>query len=114
MFGYVANEDIEINAYPIILAHKLAFQLTKVRKNGTLPYIRLDDKTQVSSEYDENYNTIRLEAIMLSTQHDENVSQEEIHKDINKNVFEKILPINMLDDNTKFFINSTGRVVGGV
>ena len=100
--------------YPIALAHKLARQLTKVRKDGTLPYLRPDGKTQVTVEYDENGRPMRLDAVVLSTQHDENVSQEQIHKDIKAYVFDEILPKHMVDGQTKFFINPTGRfVIGG-
>ena len=114
MFGYATNETPELMPYPISLAHKLARKLTEVRKNGTLPYLRPDGKTQVSVEYDENGKPCRLEAVVLSTQHDENVSQEQIHADIKKYVFDPILPKDMIDDETKFFINPTGRfVIGG-
>ena len=114
MFGYATNETPELMPYPISLAHKLARKLTEVRKNGTLPYLRPDGKTQVSVEYDENGKPCRLEAVVLSTQHDENVSQEQIHEDIKKYVFDPILPKDMIDDETKFFINPTGRfVIGG-
>ena len=100
--------------YPIYLAHKLARQLTKVRKDGTLRYLRPDGKTQVTVEYDENGKPSRLDAVVLSTQHDEEVTQEQIHKDIKKYVFDEILPAEMVDENTKFFINPTGRfVIGG-
>ncbi len=100
--------------YPISLAHKLALQLTKVRKDGTLDYLRPDGKTQVSVEYDENGNPTRLEAVVLSTQHDADVTQEQIHTDIKKYVFDPILPKEMIDNETKFFINPTGRfVIGG-
>ena len=100
--------------YPISLAHKLALQLAKVRKDGTLPYLRPDGKTQVSVEYDENDKPVRLEAVVCSTQHDEDVTQEQIHGDIRKYVFDPILPGEMIDENTKFFINPTGRfVIGG-
>ena len=100
--------------YPISLAHKLALQLTKVRKDGTLKYLRPDGKTQVSVEYDENGNPTRLEAVVLSTQHDADVRQEQIHTDIKKYVFDPILPKEMIDEDTKFFINPTGRfVIGG-
>ena len=110
MFGYAT----ELMPYPISLAHKLARKLTEVRKNGTLPYLRPDGKTQVSVEYDENGKPCRLEAVVLSTQHDENVSQEQIHADIKKYVFDPVLPQDMIDDETKFFINPTGRfVIGG-
>ena len=114
MFGYATNETPELMPYPISLAHKLARKLTEVRKNGTLPYLRPDGKTQVSVEYDENGKPCRLEAVVLSTQHDENVSQEQIHEDIKKYVFDQVLPQDMIDDETKFFINPTGRfVIGG-
>lgn len=114
MFGYATNETEEYMPYSISLAHKLARQLTKVRKDGTLPYLRPDGKSQVSVEYDENGKPIRLEAVVLSTQHDEDVSQEQIHKDIKKYVFDPILPKELLDENTKYFINPTGRfVIGG-
>ncbi len=114
MFGYATNETPELMPYPISLAHKLALQLTKVRKDGTLKYLRPDGKTQVSVEYDENGKPARLEAVVCSTQHDEDVTQEQIHKDIKKYVFDPILPKEMIDDNTKFFINPTGRfVIGG-
>lgn len=114
MFGYASNETPELMPYPISLAHKLALQLTKVRKDGTLKYLRPDGKTQVSVEYDENGNPTRLEAVVLSTQHDADVTQEQIHADIKKYVFEPILPKEMVDDDTKFFINPTGRfVIGG-
>jgi S-adenosylmethionine synthetase len=100
--------------YPIDLAHKLALQLTKVRKDGTLKYLRPDGKSQVSVEYDENGKPVRLEAVVLSTQHDEDVTQEQIHADIKKYVFDPVLPAELIDDKTKFFINPTGRfVIGG-
>ena len=114
MFGYATNETDEYMPYPISLAHKLSRQLTKVRKDGTLSYLRPDGKTQVSVEYDEAGKPLRLEAVVLSTQHDEDVTQEQIHEDIKKYVFDPILPAEMVDDNTKFFINPTGRfVIGG-
>ncbi len=114
MFGYATNETQEYMPYPISLAHKLAQQLTKVRKDGTLPYLRPDGKSQVSVEYDENGKPFRLEAVVLSTQHDEKVTQEQIHADIKKYVFDPILPKEMIDGDTKFFINPTGRfVIGG-
>ena len=113
MFGYATNETPELMPYPISLAHKLARKLTEVRKNGTLPYLRPDGKTQVSVEYDENGKPCRLEAVVLSTQHDENVSRRD-HEDIKKYVFDPVLPQDMIDDETKFFINPTGRfVIGG-
>ena len=114
MFGYASNETEELMPYPIALAHKLALQLTKVRKDGTLTYLRPDGKTQVSVEYDEAGKPFRLEAVVLSTQHDEDVTQEQIHEDIKKYVFDPVLPAELVDDNTKFFINPTGRfVIGG-
>ena len=114
MFGFATNETAEYMPYPISLAHKLALQLTKVRKDGTLKYLRPDGKTQVSVEYDENGKPKRLEAVVLSTQHDEDVTQEQIHEDIKKYVFDPILPAEMGDAETKFFINPTGRfVIGG-
>ena len=114
MFGYASNETEEFMPYPIALAHKLARQLTKVRKDGTLSYLRPDGKTQVTVEYDENGKPIRLDAVVLSTQHDPDVTQEQIHEDIKKYVFDAILPTEMVDENTKFFINPTGRfVIGG-
>ena len=114
MFGYATNETPELMPYPISLAHKLALQLTKVRKDGTLKYLRPDGKSQVSVEYDENGKPVRLEAVVLSTQHDDDVTQEQIHKDIKKYVFDEVLPADMIDENTKFFINPTGRfVIGG-
>ena len=114
MFGFATNETKELMPYPIALAHKLALQLTTVRKNGTLPYLRPDGKTQVSVEYDENGKPARLEAVVLSTQHDETVTQEQIHADIKKYVFDEVIPKDMIDAETKFFINPTGRfVIGG-
>lgn len=114
MFGYASNETEEFMPYPIALAHKLARQLTKVRKDGTLSYLRPDGKTQVTVEYDENGKPIRLDAVVLSTQHDPDVTQEQIYADIKKYVFDAILPAEMVDENTKFFINPTGRfVIGG-
>jgi S-adenosylmethionine synthetase len=114
MFGYATTETPELMPYPISMAHKLALQLTKVRKNGTLPYLRPDGKTQVTVEYDEEGHPFRIDAVVLSTQHSEDVSQEQIHEDIRKYVFDPILPAEMLDENTKYFINPTGRfVIGG-
>ena len=114
MFGYATNETEEYMPYPISLAHKLALQLTKVRKDGTLKYLRPDGKSQVSVEYDEDGKPVRLEAVVLSTQHDPDVTQEQIHADIKKYVFDPVLPAELVDDNTKFFINPTGRfVIGG-
>ncbi len=114
MFGYASNETPELMPYPISLAHKLVLQLTKVRKDGTLKYLRPDGKSQVSVEYDENGAPTRLEAVVLSTQHDADVTQEQIHADIKKYVFDPVLPKEMIDGDTKFFINPTGRfVIGG-
>ncbi len=114
MFGFASDETEEFMPYPIALAHKLALQLTKVRKDGTLTYLRPDGKSQVTVEYDENDKPVRLDAVVLSTQHDPDVTQEQIHADIKKYVFEPILPAEMVDENTKFFINPTGRfVIGG-
>ena len=114
MFGYASNETPELMPYAISLAHKLALRLTAVRKDGTLPYLRPDGKTQVTVEYDENGKPARLDAVVLSTQHSEDVTQEQIHEDIKKHVFDVILPQDMVDAETKFFINPTGRfVIGG-
>ena len=114
MFGYATNETPELMPYPISLAHKLALKLTEVRKNGTLPYLRPDGKTQVTIEYDEQGKPFRIDTVVLSTQHSEDVSQEQIHEDIKKYVFDVVLPEDMIDDETKYFINPTGRfVIGG-
>lgn len=114
MFGYASDETPELMPYPISLAHKLARKLTEVRKDGTLKYLRPDGKTQVTVEYDENGTPKRLDAVVLSTQHDPDVTQERIHEDIKKYVFDPIIPEGMVDENTKFFINPTGRfVIGG-
>ena len=114
MFGYATNETPEYMPYPIDLAHKLCRKLTEVRKNGTLPYLRPDGKSQVSVEYDENGKPSRLEAVVISTQHSPKVSQEQIHKDIRKYVFDPVLPKELIDSKTKFFVNPTGRfVIGG-
>ena len=114
MFGFATDETEEFMPYPIALAHKLALQLTKVRKDGVLTYLRPDGKTQVTVEYDENDKPMRLDAVVLSTQHNPEVTQEQIHADIKKYVFDPILPADMVDDETKFFINPTGRfVIGG-
>ena len=113
MFGFATNETEEYMPYPISLAHKLSRQLTKVRKDGTLSYLRPDGKTQVTVEYDGGKPS-RLDAVVLSTQHDPDITQEQIHEDIKREVFDKILPAGMVDDETKFFINPTGRfVIGG-
>lgn len=114
MFGYATNETEEYLPYPIALAHKLSRRLAQVRKDGTLSYLRPDGKTQVTVEYDENGKPQHLNAVVLSTQHDPNVSQKQIHEDIKKYVFDEILPAHLVDENTKFFINPTGRfVIGG-
>ena len=114
MFGYATNETPEMMPYPIALAHKLVRQLTKVRKDGTLPYLRPDGKSQVTVEYDESGRPSRLDAVVLSTQHSEEVSQEQIHEDIRKYVFDPVIPADMVDENTRFYINPTGRfVIGG-
>lgn len=114
MFGYATNETEEYMPYPIALAHKLALKLTEVRKNGTLKYLRPDGKTQVTVEYDEDGKPVHINAVVLSTQHDPDVTQEQIHEDIKKYVFEPVLPKELIDDNTKYFINPTGRfVIGG-
>ncbi len=114
MFGFASNETEEYMPYPISLAHKLTRQLTKVRKDGTLKYLRPDGKSQVTVEYDENGKPYRLDAVVLSTQHDDAVTQEQIHEDIKKYVFDSVLPAGMVDENTKFYINPTGRfVIGG-
>lgn len=114
MFGYATNETEEYMPYSISLAHKLTRQLTKVRKDGTLKYLRPDGKSQVTVEYDENGKPVHINAVVLSTQHSPEVSQERIHEDIMKYVFEPVLPSGLIDDNTKYFINPTGRfVIGG-
>ena len=114
MFGYATNETEEYMPYSISLAHKLVRKLTEVRKNGTLKYLRPDGKSQVSVEYDKDGKPLRLEAVVLSTQHDEDVTQEQIHEDIRKYVFDPVLPKELIDEDTKFFINPTGRfVIGG-
>lgn len=114
MFGYATNETEEYMPYPIMLAHKLTARLAKVRKDGTLSYLRPDGKSQVTVEYDEGGKPVRLDAVVLSTQHDESVTQEQIHKDIKTYVFDQVIPAHMVDENTKFFINPTGRfVIGG-
>ena len=114
MFGYASDETEELMPYPIALAHKLSRRLTEVRKNGTLKYLRPDGKTQVTVEYDENGVPARLDAVVLSTQHDPDVTQEQIHEDVKKYIFDEILPAEMVDERTKFFINPTGRfVIGG-
>ena len=114
MFGYATNETEEYMPYPISLAHKLARRLTEVRKNGTLSYLRPDGKTQVTVEYDENDKPVRLDAVVLSTQHDPDVTQDQIHEDIKKYVFDEVIPADLVDEKTKFFVNPTGRfVIGG-
>lgn len=114
MFGYATNETEEYMPYAISLAHKLTKKLTEVRKNGTLPYLRADGKSQVSVEYDENNQPVRLEAVVISTQHDEKVGQKQIHEDIRKYVIDAVVDKEMIDEKTKVFINPTGRfVIGG-
>ena len=114
MFGYAVDETEEYMPYPIALAHQLVRKLTEVRKNGILPYLRPDGKSQVTVEYDENEHPVRLDAVVLSTQHDPDVTQEQIHADINKYVFDEVLPENIVDEDTKFFVNPTGMfVIGG-
>ena len=114
MFGYASDETPELMPYPIALAHKLARRLTEVRKNGTLPYLRPDGKSQVTVEYNEEGVPTRLDAVVLSTQHDPDVTQEQIHEDIKKHGFDEVIPADMVDGETKFFINPTGRfVIGG-
>ena len=114
MFGYASNQTPELMPYPISLAQKLALQLTKVRKDGTLKYLRPDGKTQVSVEYDEDGKPARLEAIVVSTQHEPDVTQEQIHEDVRKYVIDAVVPEGMIDGNTKIYINPTGRfVIGG-
>jgi len=114
MFGYASNETPEYMPYPIAMAHKLARRLAEIRKDETLPYLRPDGKTQVSVEYDAQGRPVRIDTVVLSTQHDPRVTQEQIHEDIKKYVFDAVLPADMVDENTKFFINPTGRfVIGG-
>ena len=114
MFGYATNETAEYMPYPISLAHKLVRKLTEVRKNGTLPYLRPDGKSQVSVQYDEAGKPVRLEAVVLSTQHDEEVTQKQIHADVKKYIFDEVLPAELIDADTRFYINPTGRfVIGG-
>ena len=114
MFGYATNETPELMPYPISLAHKLTKKLSEVRKNGTLPYLRPDGKSQVTVEYDENGKPVHLHAVVLSTQHDPDVTQEKLHEDIRKYVLDPVLPAEMVDDETIFYINPTGRfVIGG-
>ncbi len=114
MFGYASNETEEYMPYAIALAHKLSMRLTQVRKDGTLGYLRPDGKTQVTVEYDDNGKPVRIDAVVLSTQHDPDVTQEQIHEDIKKYVFDAVLPAELVDENTKYFINPTGRfVIGG-
>jgi len=114
MFGYACDETPELMPYPIVLAHKLAKRLTDVRKDGTMLYLRPDGKSQVTIEYDENYRPVRLEAVVLSAQHDEKVELTEIKSDVKKYIFDEVLPKELIDENTKFYVNPTGRfVIGG-
>jgi S-adenosylmethionine synthetase len=114
MFGYACNENANYMPTPIFLAHKLCERLTEVRKNGTLPYLRPDGKSQVTVEYDENHKPVRIDAVVISSQHSETVSNEELRADILKHVIQASLPEKMLDENTKYHINPTGRfVIGG-
>ena len=114
MFGYACRETPELMPYPISLAHKLCRKLTELRKDKTLPYLRPDGKSQVTVEYDEDGKPARLDAVVLSTQHDPEVSQEKIHADVKKYVFDAVLPQELVDEHTRFFINPTGRfVIGG-
>jgi len=114
MFGFASNETEEYMPYPIAMAHKLSKRLTEVRKNGTLKYLRPDGKTQVTVEYNDEGQPVRIETVLLSTQHDPDVTQEQIKADIRKYVFDEIIPADMVDDDTKYFVNPTGRfVIGG-
>ncbi len=114
MFGFACDETPELMPMPISLANKLAVQLTKVRKDGTLPYLRADGKTQVTVEYDDDRNPVRIDAIVVSSQHSADVELSQIREDIKKNVIEPIVPANLIDENTKIFVNPTGRfVIGG-
>jgi len=114
MFGYATTETEDYMPYPIYLAHKLSRRLSYVRKKGIIPYLRPDGKTQVTVEYDENNKPVRIDAVVLSTQHNEEVEQSKIHKDIKEYVFNEVLPAHMVDEHTKIFINPTGRfVIGG-
>ena len=114
MFGFACDETPELMPLPISLANKLAVQLTKVRKDGTLPYLRADGKTQVTVEYDDDRNPVRIDAIVVSSQHSADVELAQIREDIKKNVIEPIVPANLIDENTKIFVNPTGRfVIGG-
>ena len=114
MFGYACNETEEFMPYPIALAHKLTKKLTEVRKNGTLPYLRPDGKSQVTVEYDENGKAVAIDAVVISSQHAAEISQEQIHADIRKYVIDPVIPQDMVNEETKYFINPTGRfVIGG-
>ncbi len=114
MFGYATNETDDYMPYPIYLAHKLTRQLTKVRKDGTLPYLRADGKSQVTVEYDENGKPLRLDAVVISSQHSEEITLEQIQSEIRKHVIDQVLPSELLDSETKIYINPTGRfVIGG-
>ena len=114
MFGYASDETPEYMPYPIALAHKLTRRLSEVRKNGTLKYLRPDGKSQVTIEYDENHHPVRIDTVVLSTQHNETVTLEELKEDIRREVFEPVLPKELLDEHTRYYINPTGRfVIGG-
>ena len=114
MFGYATDETEEYMPYPISLSHKLAKRLSDIRKDGTLKYLRPDGKVQVTVEYDEDNKPVRIDTVVLSAQHDENVTHEELERDIKKFIFDKVLPKHMVDDNTRFYVNPTGRfVIGG-
>ena len=114
MFGYACRETPELMPYPIALAHRLTRRLSELRKNRTLPYLRPDGKSQVTVEYDESGKPVRLDAVVLSTQHDPDVEQEQIHRDVKKYIFDEVLPAGLVDEKTRFYVNPTGRfVIGG-